>query len=773
MSIIDSLIVELKIDASDFSRGQKKAKEGMAVLQKGAKRTALVSIKGGKDIQTSQNRLSNNSTKTARSMSKSGQDASGFFSKIRNEAIMMLGVFTAGTGLKNFAQNTINAASSTGILASQIGVNISQLSAMEAAAQRAGAASGSMSTQLAEDAKKRADVKAGGSVTDIYGSKFIQFGGDYKNMDTAENQLKEYAKIYGNLKNKAVSDMGMDEKGADAFASQQITETGLSGDLIPLINKGSASLERQIKIQLSRIAITNKDAKAARRSKEAWFDLSQKFDQVSQRVVMALIPSLERLTEWLGRIELPNAREIADTIAVWTGKLETFIDVAKNAAKKIDVFVESIGGWVTVLKVLVGIKLLAWGIGLATIVTGLAGFTSGAGLAAGAAKLLSGALVPLFGVIAAGAAGAWVGDKINDALPQDIKNSLRDTLGKGVAKSMAFFGHEESKEAVNPSYKGTGGISKVGSVASIIQSGESGTREYNAYNRGSSKLDRRGGTPSQNIAGLTIGEIQRRQKLKHGDKQRLFAVGKYQVIKDTLSEAVNSMGLKKTDRFSPEVQDKIFSKFLAGKRRKAMKSYITGKSNNKNQAILSASKEWASIADPRTGRSYYAGKGGNKAHISTKKMGDSFENARKIYAQNKKKGLSDDQSYHLALQGVNHAKKNISRKKTPRKDFKIKRVRNKETGKLENVKVPNKPPLKTKPFKIKTVKDAKTGKLKRLNVPPRIPQSQLASTGSSTVKTQKNNIVINVKSTDPKEAAIEIKTTLDESLTSNFISGVL
>ncbi len=43
-----------------------------------------------------------------------------------------------------------------------------------------------------------------------------------------------------------------------------------------------------------------------------------------------------------------------------------------------------------------------------------------------------------------------------------------------------------------------------------------------------------------------------------------------------------------------------------------------------NDALLASAKEFASVANPGTGKSYYAGQGNNKASISAERMTESL-----------------------------------------------------------------------------------------------------------------------------------------------------
>ena len=109
------------------------------------------------------------------------------------------------------------------------------------------------------------------------------------------------------------------------------------------------------------------------------------------------------------------------------------------------------------------------------------------------------------------------------------------------------------------------------------------------------------------LSRLTVGQVMDLQARKE-----LFAAGRYQIIPQTLASLVKSGVAKREDIFSPVIQDKLAME-LINRRLKAAGS-------DPIQQQLELSKEFAAIADPRTGKSYYEGKAGNKASISTDTM---------------------------------------------------------------------------------------------------------------------------------------------------------
>lgn len=152
----------------------------------------------------------------------------------------------------------------------------------------------------------------------------------------------------------------------------------------------------------------------------------------------------------------------------------------------------------------------------------------------------------------------------------------------------------------------------------LISRGE-GT--YNSVNRGAAGGYRSG---TEDLANKTVAEVMTDQA-----NQKYNAAGRYQIIKDTLRAAVKSMGLTGNEKFDQKLQDRIFGEFLAGTKRPGIAAYLTGKSNDIHAALKQASEEWASVADPDTGLSHYAGQGNNRASIGVAEMTRALEETRK------------------------------------------------------------------------------------------------------------------------------------------------
>jgi hypothetical protein len=136
---------------------------------------------------------------------------------------------------------------------------------------------------------------------------------------------------------------------------------------------------------------------------------------------------------------------------------------------------------------------------------------------------------------------------------------------------------------------------------------------------------------------MTIAEYLKHGKKSSGDPDKIFAVGKYQIIPKTMEGLVNKLGLDPANTYLDKVtQDLLFNEGLIKQSRPNVASYLEGKSNNRDLAILDLAKEFASVGVPypagkatARGQSYYAGIGGNKAHNSPDAVGSALDADRK------------------------------------------------------------------------------------------------------------------------------------------------
>lgn len=161
-------------------------------------------------------------------------------------------------------------------------------------------------------------------------------------------------------------------------------------------------------------------------------------------------------------------------------------------------------------------------------------------------------------------------------------------------------------------------------VANVLAKGEG---DWNSVNRGRAG-DTPGGIASvtgKSFSELTVGQV---KSLQRG---RIYAVGRYQMIPSTLSYAVSKAGVATSERFTPQVQNRLLQALLDHKR-PSIGAYIRGEHSNLNLALRAMALEWASVAWTN-GYSYYAGRGGNRAHVTRNEAALALQEARRLYSE--------------------------------------------------------------------------------------------------------------------------------------------
>jgi hypothetical protein len=139
-------------------------------------------------------------------------------------------------------------------------------------------------------------------------------------------------------------------------------------------------------------------------------------------------------------------------------------------------------------------------------------------------------------------------------------------------------------------------------LGSIITRGEGNYESYNTGTRGVA-----GGRvghsyvhpPAGSVTNRTINEILATESLSGNNTGRMFATGKYQTTIPTLRAARDALGLTGNERYTPELQERIFREFLLDKAGGgALAAFVRDGRGSVDGAQLAAAQEWASIAVP-------------------------------------------------------------------------------------------------------------------------------------------------------------------------------
>lgn len=155
------------------------------------------------------------------------------------------------------------------------------------------------------------------------------------------------------------------------------------------------------------------------------------------------------------------------------------------------------------------------------------------------------------------------------------------------------------------------------------------------------------------VSKLTVGQVMQLQK-----EGKVFATGKYQIVPNTLREAVSTLGIDPNTPYDRKTQDYIFTNRLLGSKRPNIEKYIKGNGKITDAAIAMAS-EWESFAAPNgksmyddsNYRRYINSKGNGRsvnASVSYKDVLGGLEEAKANYNKLISKGVDSDTAYQMA-----------------------------------------------------------------------------------------------------------------------------
>ena len=229
------------------------------------------------------------------------------------------------------------------------------------------------------------------------------------------------------------------------------------------------------------------------------------------------------------------------------------------------------------------------------------------------------------GKVVISAAQNWLSFDFEDKSGK-IKSAMDEMESAFKGMESAF---EDAKSAVGGDMEEVGGSVASGDLFDIISRGEGG---YNSVNRGNAG-DTPGGARSvlgKDLTEMTVSEVMNNQ---YPNGAGLFAVGKYQIIPDTMKGFVRRMGINGDDKFDASTQEK-FKDYVINFKRPEVGRYIRGQSNNRAEAAQELAREFASVglsyaeAGKSRGQSRYAGSAGNRASITPESIEAALDRAR-------------------------------------------------------------------------------------------------------------------------------------------------
>ncbi|HCC8021695.1 TPA: lytic transglycosylase domain-containing protein [Klebsiella pneumoniae] len=391
-TVIDALLVTLGLDTSDFRKGQKDVSEDLKKQREDAKNTA-------------------------KEMAEQGKKAASFFSSIKTELLALTGVTVTAGGLMSLVKNTTSSLMDLSIQSKALGMTARELDGFGKAAESAGSSFERITAALQGfQAAKQGSLFGDTSspifsgmrmLTALTGDTFDVYSKDAKSL--ARSYLESLRKVKDPNIRRQIGAMG----GFDDATIQRNQE----GRFLPDVDRLTKSS-----------GITDASVKGAKEFTEAWVVLNQNLETTKNQFYTFLIPYVRefngvllQLSNWMKS----HPDEMRQKVEPFFGAIESGAKVADNAAR-------SVGGWENAIKLLIGLKVATWVMGITKAFTGLF------------------ALTPPAWFVAASAVGVGAYQNISNAATKaDHTDSLWESI-KQRWSAGGWYNNQQNIQAVSP-----------------------------------------------------------------------------------------------------------------------------------------------------------------------------------------------------------------------------------------------------------------------------------------------------------------------------------
>ena len=391
-TVIDALLITLGLDTSDFRKGQKDVSDDLKKQREDAK-------------------------KTAKEMAEQGKKAATFFSSIKTELLALTGVTVTAGGLMSLVKNTTSSLMDLSIQSKALGMTARELDGFGKAAESAGSSFERITAALQGfQAAKQGSLFGDTSspifsgmrmLTALTGDTFDVYSKDAKSL--ARSYLESLRKVKDPNIRRQIGAMG----GFDDATIQRNQE----GRFLPDVDRLTKSS-----------GITDASVKGAKEFTEAWVVLNQNLETTKNQFYTFLIPYVRefngvllQLSNWMKS----HPDEMRQKVESFFGAIESGAKVADNAAR-------SVGGWENAIKLLIGLKVATWVMGITKAFTGLF------------------ALTPPAWFVAASAVGVGAYQNISNAATKaDHTDSLWESI-KQRWSAGGWYNNQQNIQAVSP-----------------------------------------------------------------------------------------------------------------------------------------------------------------------------------------------------------------------------------------------------------------------------------------------------------------------------------
>ncbi|HDE0950169.1 lytic transglycosylase domain-containing protein [Klebsiella pneumoniae] len=391
-TVIDALLVTLGLDTSDFRKGQKDVSDDLKKQREDAK-------------------------KTAKEMAEQGKKAASFFSSIKTELLALTGVTVTAGGLMSLVKSTTSGLMDLSIQSKALGLSARELDGWSKSAEAAGSSAEKISASLQGFQGAIQGARVGDYSSSIFGGlaqlnaltgqNFDVWGQDASSL--AKTSLDALRKISDpNLRRQVGLSLGFDD------ATLQRNQEGKFLPDVDRLTKSSG--------------ITDASTKGAKEFTAAWAELNQSLETTKNQFYTFLIPYvrdfnvvLRDLSNWMKS----HPEEMKQ-------KVDAFFGAIESGAKMADKAAQEVGGWENAIKLLIGLKVATWVMGITKAFTGLFSLT------------------PPAWFVAASAVGVGAYQNISNAATKaDHTDSLWESI-KQRWSAGGWYNNQQNIQAVSP-----------------------------------------------------------------------------------------------------------------------------------------------------------------------------------------------------------------------------------------------------------------------------------------------------------------------------------
>jgi hypothetical protein len=604
-TIIDSLVIAVGLDPKGYKAGSKVVNEDL-------------------------NKLKKQATNTTKEFESQGKKAGSYFSEMRNEAGKLLAMFAGGVGMTAWLSTLTDSNNKLGLLSKNIGISATELVAWSNASEQMGGSAEGMKNALYTLKQVQEGMQYGQVPAGIMGMSLLGMNPNddpLKMIESAMNRLDE-------LKAQGKSE-------ADRYSL--LKQAGFADEgLINLMLKGTRAAKEQIAAQMVLAEKTAKNTEKAAKFKAEIEHVGQEIYGFSQDVYNIVVPAIEK---WLH--SMSDLYNQLTNNGQWFKNNKDFINDFFTILAVVTIPLLTKALWSLVapfapILLLIGALAVLW--------QDYQKFEEGGNTALPWAKWIPVLKDAKDGFDDLDESVNNLKKQLEDLMGIKLPTWLQtiapwtnfDMIGQGFKTITDFFGKDNTENGERTL------------LGDVIGKGEG---DYTSFNRGSKGKQILGSGKDQNLTNMTIGEIKAQQQF-HVEQQKkgvpgqgLFAVGKYQWIPETFNSVTKKAGAKDTDKFTPELQERLFKETLP----KSFWQYITGDLLSIDKVKKDLSGIWPSIGDKK-GESY----GPNKVSTTFDKIEEALISMRDMNI----KGLRNEPREEITSWGnpVTDYKKDTSKR---------------------------------------------------------------------------------------------------------------